>query len=122
MKIYTGYFAQINKYKSAGLVPISIARFNRYYSGASMKLLAPSAEIIHLKEDEYRPIYETQLSKLSKAGILSEIKKLSNGKDCILLCYEKPSDFCHRRLVAEWLKSEIGFIPEFDVRKQPQLF
>lgn len=26
-----------------------------------------------------------------------------NGKDIALICYEKPSDFCHRHLVAEWL-------------------
>jgi hypothetical protein len=26
------------------------------------------------------------------------------GKDIALVCYEKPEDFCHRHLVAEWLK------------------
>jgi len=31
-----------------------------------------------------------------------------NGKDIALICYEKPSDFCHRHLVAEWLKQN-GF-------------
>lgn len=29
--------------------------------------------------------------------------KLSGGKDIALICYEKPTDFCHRHLVAEWL-------------------
>lgn len=29
-------------------------------------------------------------------------------KDKILLCYEKPSDFCHRHLVAKWLNRNLG--------------
>ena len=34
-----------------------------------------------------------------------------------LICYEKPSDFCHRHLVSEWLK-ERGFdIEEWDYNK-----
>ena len=28
--------------------------------------------------------------------------------DIALICYEKPSDFCHRHLVAEWLNQN-GF-------------
>lgn len=28
--------------------------------------------------------------------------------DIVLICYEKPSDFCHRQLVAEWLNKN-GF-------------
>lgn len=103
MKIYTGYFAKIKQYKNAGLVTISIARFNKYYTGPSLKLLAPSADIIKDPEIIYKPKYEEQLKKLSKQGILEEINKLSKGMDCILLCYEKPSDFCHRQIVAKWL-------------------
>ena len=29
-------------------------------------------------------------------------------KDVALVCYEKPSDFCHRHLVADWLNKN-GF-------------
>ena len=128
MKIYTGYFAKVKQYREAGLTTISIARFNRYYSGASMKILAPAAEIIHLPENEYNPIYADQLKKLSPAGIVEEIKKLSEGKDCILLCYEKPGDFCHRRIVAKWLFDNLGLqVDEFSAPnksdiKTPQLF
>ena len=107
MKIYTGYFAKVKQYREAGLETISIARFNRYYSGASLKLLAPAAEIIHLPEETYLPIYKDQLKKLSPEGILENIKSLAHGKDCILLCYEKPSDFCHRQVVAKWLKHHL---------------
>lgn len=26
----------------------------------------------------------------------------------ILCCYEKPNDFCHRRIVAEWIQEHTG--------------
>jgi len=117
MKIYTGYFAKAKQYNEAGLVTISIARFNRYYSGASFKQLAPAAEIIHLPEDQYKPIYSKQLSLLSKEGVYNQIKQLSGGKDCILLCYEKPGDFCHRHMVASWLADVAGEIKEFEQNK-----
>ena len=31
-------------------------------------------------------------------------KQYVKNKDIALVCYEKPSDFCHRHLVAKWLK------------------
>jgi len=103
MKIYTGYFAQSKRYQKEGLVLISIARFNRFFNGNELKILAPPANIIHEPEKTYIPKYLAILNKLSKQRILDNIKYLSNDNDCILLCYEKPGDFCHRNLVAEWL-------------------
>ena len=29
-------------------------------------------------------------------------------KDVVLLCYEKPPQFCHRHLVAKWLEKELN--------------
>jgi hypothetical protein len=29
------------------------------------------------------------------------------GDDAVLLCYEKPGQFCHRHLVAQWLKVDL---------------
>jgi uncharacterized protein (DUF488 family) len=127
LKIYTGYFARVNQYRQAGLVTISIARFNKYYSGASLKLLAPTAEMIKEPEKTYIPKYYSILSKLSKEGILKEIERLSEGKDCILLCYEKPTDFCHRQIVAKWLgiacSGEYDYAPRTPVKEiQKQIF
>ena len=31
------------------------------------------------------------------------MKHMSGGSNVALVCYEKPSDFCHRHLVAGWL-------------------
>lgn len=38
------------------------------------------------------------------------------GADAILLCWEPAGQFCHRRLVAEWLETSLGIVvPEWTV-------
>ena len=45
------------------------------------------------------------LDTLEYNSVLNQLARRSNGKldSVILLCYEKPGDFCHRHLVADWL-------------------
>jgi uncharacterized protein (DUF488 family) len=44
--------------------------------------------------------------------VVFELNELANGRfkdtDIALICYEKPSDFCHRHLVSKWL-NENGY-------------
>ena len=102
--IYTGYFAMVKRYTEAGLTPVSIARFNRYFSGIKYPALAPPAEMIKMDEGEYIPRYKEQvLGTLNPSEVADELQKL--GGQVILLCYEKPADFCHRQLVSEWLRN-----------------
>jgi uncharacterized protein (DUF488 family) len=103
MKIYTGYFAKNKEYQKAGLFQISIARFNKYFNGVKLPALAPTAEMIHEPKRTYVPKYRKILSRISVEQVVNEIKKASGGKDVVLLCYEKPTEFCHRQLVATWL-------------------
>jgi hypothetical protein len=54
------------------------------------------------------------------------------GRPLILLCYESPGQFCHRRILAEWLFEQAGLevselFPETISKmslpgKQPPLF
>ncbi len=108
MKIYTGYFVQIKKYQSRGYICISIARFNQYFSGLKMLELAPTPEMLSMSEQNYTTKYNKILASLSATEIMNKIRTLTKGKDAVLLCYEKEGKFCHRRLVAEWLKKEAG--------------
>lgn len=44
---------------------------------------------------------------------------------CVLLCHEKDSTYCHRRIVAEWLEVALGIkVPEMEyaVKKMPNLW
>lgn len=108
MKIYTGNFGNEKKYRAAGFQVISIARFNRWYSGLKMLELAPPADMIHDEEKVYTPKFEQILSKLSPLEIAKRLELLSEGKDVVLLCYEKEGEFCHRHLVADWLSKALS--------------
>lgn len=108
--IYTSYFAKLKKLP-ADLIPISISIYPpKGWSGLQYKKLAPSASILSdWKRDgdckRYIDRYMNEiLSKLDPIRVASDLQSLAGeGKDIVLVCYEKSEDFCHRHLVAEWL-------------------
>ena len=53
---------------------------------------------------EAEELYEKQevLVQLNADTVFKELSALSGGQTFALICYERPSDFCHRHLVAEW--------------------
>lgn len=107
--IYTSYFSSKKYNKENG---ISIARYNKFWDGESYPLLYPSANLLawwkglskeaqrkQEFQDTYWQYYWLEvLSKLDPDKIAKEL----DGK--VLLCYEKSTDFCHRHLVAKWLR------------------
>lgn len=49
---------------------------------------------------------EEVLARLDPATVLADLSAFCEDiSRIILLCYEKPSDFCHRHLVADWLRA-----------------
>jgi len=85
------------------------------WTGRVYEPLAPSWRLVQeaksgaIDEDEYiRRYREEVLSKLDPARVYADI-----GEDAILLCWERPGAFCHRRLVAEWFEEKLGvLVPE----------
>jgi len=79
-------------------------------------MLAPSWELVRdckdgkISKEEYTKIYtESILAPLPAKELYTYIEsKFPVGEDITLLCYEKPSDFCHRHLVADWF-TQAGF-------------
>ncbi|RHX84718.1 DUF488 family protein, N3 subclade [Leptospira stimsonii] len=107
MKIYTSYFANVRKLPEK-IIPISIARYAKYWKGLNYFPLAPDAETLKLPLKEYTEKFLHQLSKLNVHKVIFDLGVISEGEDIALLCYEKPGDFCHRRLVADWIKEKTG--------------
>lgn len=68
------------------------------------------------KETYIRRFNEEILKPLDAWQVVSELEKMTGVDDSkiILLCYEKPKDFCHRHLVAGWLTRNSFEIKEFD--------
>lgn len=113
--IYTSYFAKLKSLPD-NIVPISICgKAPDWYKGLQYKKLAPKYDFFmewkkNHDNDYYIKCFNEQV--LDKLNVLTVIRNLIDltisagqaNKNICLICYEKPSDFCHRHLVAEWLR------------------
>ena len=114
--IYTSYFAQLRNLPE-NIVPVSICgKAPDWYKGLQYKKLAPKYDFFmewkkNHDNDYYIKCFNEQvLDKLNVADVIVDLSRLVYGfntgeNDIALICYEKPSDFCHRHLVADWLRS-----------------
>ena len=64
-------------------------------------------------EDEYiKSYYETRLKNIDVYELLNTLYNMF-GSNIILLCHEDIKDFCHRRLIADYIEIKTGiYIPE----------
>lgn len=124
MKIYTSYYN--NKSIPKNIKKIGIVRIPpKWIDIQNYNKLAPSYGLLKLEEvtqGKWAELFLTELSKLDPQEVLKDLEKLSEGKDIVLLCYEKPGEFCHRHIVADWLGMELGIkINEYVSQKINQL-
>ncbi len=75
-------------------------------------------EYRELIEDEYiNSFYDMRLKNLNINYLLTELNSLF-GNNIILLCHEPINEFCHRRLIADYLELITGtYIPEVIIDK-----
>lgn len=110
--IYTTYFAKLKKLPE-NVVPVAICRYvpaglrqscYRYFE------LAPNPDILMEYKctgcvEKFTKDYNEQiLAKLDPHGLINDLTRWVGDKDIAFVCYEKPTDFCHRHLVADWLR------------------
>ena len=104
----TSNFWKIDKNNIDNYVSIA-GKCPNWYKGREYKKLAPKYWFFKkykLDGDEIsytKDYYKEVLDKLDPQEIYDKL-----GEDAIILCWEKPGDFCHRRLVAEWLEKALG--------------
>jgi hypothetical protein len=119
--VKTSYFG-VTSAKTPGAIAISLylPRGKKY---VHYPRLAPTPELLKTYKDPNAAIlfdlqryyisnYFDQLMVLDAQAVWDELHQLANGAEPILLCYEKPGDFCHRRLVAKWFEVELGELVE----------
>ena len=109
MLIYTTYFAKLNKLPK-DIVPIAICgKVPEWYTGFRYKPLAPKYTFfMEWKKNRDNNYYiehfnKEVLDKLDADEVVNDHLRLSNSRMFALVCYEKPAEFCHRHLVADWL-------------------
>lgn len=111
-----------SNFELSGTLPNSVAisrGIPKGYTGKRCILLAPPWNLVRESDPEiFTQIYEdTILSKLDPAEIYHQL-----GEDAVLLCWERPGVFCHRRLVARWLETALGIVvPELEMQLSIQL-
>ncbi len=82
-----------------------------WFKGRAYPALAPRRDMLHMDEAPYRVEYQKILNGLDPAKVAEDL-----GPDAIMLCWEAPGKFCHRRLVADWLEEHLGRrVPEAGV-------
>lgn len=116
--IYTSYFAKLKSLPD-NIIPISICiKAPDWYTGLQYKKLAPKYDFFmewkrtH-NNDYYIKCFKEQVTdKLNVLFVMRDLIDLSNcisdEESICLICYEKPTDFCHRHLVAKWF-TDNGF-------------
>ena len=109
--IYTTYFAKLRSLPK-NIVPISIAgKSPDWYIGFECKQLAPKygffQEWKRTRDNEYyiKHFHDEVLQNLDPTFTAQALHGWTHSDSVTLVCYEKPGDFCHRHLVAEWLKA-----------------
>lgn len=101
---------------------ISIARYARG-TAAGFRIyskLAPGPWFKTATKEEYTRLFFAQLHALDPKRVVEEIEALAAGHEPILMCHEVPpfteSNWCHRRMVAEWLGDKLGLdVPELEI-------
>jgi uncharacterized protein (DUF488 family) len=108
--IYTTYFAKLKSLPKE-IIPFSICgKAPAGYRGFQYKKLAPKYDFFMEwkrtgDNDYYIKCFKEQvLDRLDANEVVSEMIDPHSGVDIALVCYEKPADFCHRHLVADWLR------------------
>lgn len=125
--IYTSYFAKLRSLPE-NIVPVSICgKVPDWYTGAQYKKLAPKYDFFMEwkrtgDNDYYIKCFKEQvLDKLSYISVVNHLQlmlpydmrvdmdsdvAINTKYHVALICYEKPTDFCHRHLVADWLNQK----------------
>lgn len=55
-----------------------------------------------ISKKDYKRIYLEQLNKLDPFKVYNELK------NSVILCWEKPNEFCHRHIISEWISNNTG--------------
>lgn len=113
MKIYTSYYANTKKLIKNNIMPVSVSVFNpkrlKNDIRVSLRYLAPRYNMLKMGEEEYTPKYLDILKNTNPKRVIEDLEQATQGQDCALMCYEIPTDFCHRHLIADWLNEKTPF-------------
>jgi uncharacterized protein YeaO (DUF488 family) len=116
--LYTSYFGRLKALKELitekDLTVASIARYSpkgidieQYFRLAPPQMLLSDYKAGHVSIAGYTERYMAYIKTWTPEELASQIPDR-----ILLLCYEKAGDFCHRHLLAEYLKGQFDEVKE----------
>ncbi len=104
-------------YHGAGRVSISAGNRGLQAGYRIYKALAPSYDWMRAPKPIYQQHYDALLAALDPRKVWDDIHRMAGDAEPVILCWEVPpfttSNFCHRRMVADWFQDKLGFeVPE----------
>ena len=126
MKVFTSYYGNVTNLLKNGCVPVGISCFKPgWFNWYNLTYVAPSADLLRrykngtTDKDGYIHEFKQMLLNRDAKRFVFNLQKIveqygEGYKDVAIICYEKPGQFCHRHLVAEWLEEQCGIrVDEF---------
>lgn len=111
MEIFTSYFGRAKGLDVTRYFIVSIARFQpKDFFAYPCLALAPSVDLLRqykngLSRNLYEECYRRDvLESQNVHKIFENLAMLAHGRDIVLCCYERPFEFCHRRLLARYVE------------------
>lgn len=108
--IYTSYYANGKGFNNFIKMSISLSIPARFAVDYQIREFMPTWELLNdyktrkIDEAEY---YKKYIALLNSRNLEPIVKGLQNlDKDVVLLCWEKPGNFCHRHLLAKYLNDK----------------
>ena len=110
--IFTSNFKIAGHLSQAVAISLGVPRG---WHGARCTVLAPPRPLIKIMDEAtFIPLYRAQvLDKLDPHKIIRDL----GGDNFVMLCWEDPGVFCHRRVVAAWMQKHTGvLVAELDLK------
>jgi hypothetical protein len=108
--------SSFSRYKKNKGISIAVS-CPSWFQGKKFRPLAPPWTIVekykfdHNIQEYTEEYYEKILNKLNPEEVYNYLGEV------VLLCWEKPGEFCHRRLVANWFLEKLNIVvPEYNYK------
>lgn len=116
MQVFTSSFKFAKGLDPDRYFVVSIARFPpKWFAGFRCYEFAPSVRLLKeykegLRRDHYSYRYERDvLEKIDVHRVFEDLARFACGRDIVLCCFEPAFEFCHRRILAHYVKRVWGY-------------